>query len=202
MIGIGSFFHLIRPTAAEKVLQSCKRKVTNPPVPAQLTVRPVSAQHFWAVSTAYQDRKLDFRDREDFSIAFVRLVKPAACRKKRTSHGFRRLGNGIPSPLAQVAMLHLRPLTFRAGDIFQPVGDYDHSFENRADLLHRLHHLGESVCRKCRPKTYCRLLETQPGTKPNAWLHRKSCTRSNALQKLRALWRSLRKPSIPRKKTA
>jgi hypothetical protein len=69
-MGICSFCHLIRPTAAEKVLQSCKRKVTNPPVPAQLTVRPVSAQHFCTVSTAYQDRKLDFRDREDSSIAW------------------------------------------------------------------------------------------------------------------------------------
>jgi hypothetical protein len=83
-------------TAAEKVLQSCKRKVTNPPVPAQLTVRPVSAQHFWAVSTAYPDRKLDFRDREDFSIASVRPVKPAVCRKKCTRHCFRRMGKGIP----------------------------------------------------------------------------------------------------------
>src|SRR5258707_4664715 len=31
-------------------------------------------------------------------------------------------------------MLHLRRLTFRSGDISQPVGDYDLCFENRADL--------------------------------------------------------------------
>src|ERR1700722_15363409 len=141
MMGICSFCHLIRPTAAERVLQSCEHKVANPPVPAQLTVRPVSAQHFWAVSTAYQDRKLDFRDREDFSITSVRLVKPAAYRKKRTPQRFTHMGSGIPSLPAQAAMLHLRPLTFRAGDIFQPVGDYDRSFENRADLLDRLHYM-------------------------------------------------------------
>src|SRR5258708_3499668 len=96
MMGICSFCHLIRPIAAEKVLQSCERKVTNPPVPAQLTVRPVSAQHFWTVSTAYPDRKLDFRDREDFSIASVRPVKPAVCRRKHTRQCFRRMGKGIP----------------------------------------------------------------------------------------------------------
>jgi hypothetical protein len=34
-----------------------------------------------------------------------------------------------------ITMLHLRRLTFRAGDISQPVGDYELGFENRAGLF-------------------------------------------------------------------